>query len=52
MKRTHKDAAGLDVPGAVEWRTVVMPGDQFVIQYAYAIDLPAKAELEGGNRRE
>jgi hypothetical protein len=52
MKRTHKDATGAEVQGAVEWRTTMMPGDLFVVNYTYAIDLPAKAELEGGNRRE
>jgi uncharacterized protein (TIGR02231 family) len=52
MKRTNKDATGAEVSGAVEWRTTMMPGDLFTVSYTYAIDLPAKAELEGGNRRE
>ncbi|MBI1944714.1 MAG: DUF4139 domain-containing protein [Deltaproteobacteria bacterium] len=51
-KRSNKDAAGNDVPGAIEWHLTVMPGETARIDYKYAIDLPAKAELEGGNRRE
>jgi hypothetical protein len=51
-KRTDKDPAGNEVKGGLEWRVVVMPGDLSVIAHAYAIDLPAKTELEGGNRRE
>ncbi|MCC7071218.1 MAG: DUF4139 domain-containing protein [Deltaproteobacteria bacterium] len=51
-KRTNKDAAGADVVGALEWHLTVMPGETARIDYKYVIDLPAKAELEGGNRRE
>ena len=52
IKRTQKDAQGNEVTGAFEWRAVLMPGDTQTFELAYAIDLPAKAELEGGNRRE
>lgn len=51
-KRTAKDAFGNEVPGALEWTLTLMPGDTTSVDYKYAIDLPAKAELEGGNRRE
>jgi hypothetical protein len=52
LKRTNKDALGNEVPGAFEWKVTVMPGDTMNLELKYAIDLPAKAELEGGNRRE
>jgi hypothetical protein len=52
IARTDKDAAGHDVKGAFEWRVSIMPGDTQKLVLKYAIDLPAKAELEGGNRRE
>jgi hypothetical protein len=50
--RTNKDAAGNEVMGAFEWRVTVMPGATQALELKYAIDLPAKAELEGGNRRD
>ena len=52
LVRTNRDAAGLEVLGAFEWRVTVMPGATQKLLLKYAIDLPAKAELEGGNRRE
>lgn len=51
-RRTHKDAFGNEVLGALEWTLTLMPGDTALIDWKYAIDLPAKSELEGGNRRE
>ena len=51
-KRSNKDAAGNDLAGALEWHLTVMPGETARVDYKYVIDLPAKAELEGGNRRE
>ena len=52
ITRTDRDAAGHEVKGAFEWRVTIMPGDTQKLALKYAIDLPAKAELEGGNRRE
>jgi uncharacterized protein (TIGR02231 family) len=52
IKRTNKDAAGNEVTGAFEWRLTVMPGDTQLVDFSYAIELPAKTELEGGNRRD
>lgn len=52
LQRTAKDALGNEVVGAFEWRARLVPGDSQAFELKYAIDLPAKAELEGGNRRE
>ena len=52
IKRTGKDAFGNEGHGGFEWRITVMPGATHNVDFAYTIDLPAKAELEGGNRRE
>lgn len=52
LQRTGKDAVGNEVAGAFEWRARLLPGDTQAFELKYAIDLPAKAELEGGNRRE
>lgn len=51
-RRTDKDAFGNEVPGALEWTLTLMPGDTAHLDWKYAIDLPAKSALEGGNRRE
>jgi hypothetical protein len=51
-KRTNKDAFGNEVLGGLEWRVTVMPGEVQSVAHTYAVDLPAKTELDGGNRRE
>jgi uncharacterized protein (TIGR02231 family) len=52
IKKTNKDAFGNELVGGFEWRVTVMPGATQNIDFAYAIDLPAKTELDGGNRRD
>ncbi len=52
INRTDKDAHGQELKGGFEWRAVLMPGVKHSVDFTYSIDLPAKAELSGGNRRE
>ncbi len=50
--RTNTDPVGAVMPGGLLWRTTLMPNTTFVVEHNYAITLPAKSELVGGNRRE
>lgn len=51
-KRSERGPDGLPLKGALSWRLVVQPGSTETIEARYTIDLPAKLELVGGNRRE
>src|SRR5690606_31764968 len=51
-RKRDEDAHGHTLKGGLAWRVVIEPGQLGVVEYSYAIDLPAKAELVGGNRRE
>jgi hypothetical protein len=51
-KRSETGPQGSPLQGALQWRLVVQPGSTETIEARYTIDLPAKLELVGGNRRE
>jgi hypothetical protein len=38
--------------GAYRWQTELVPGDPKTLSASYAIEIPSKLELVGGNRRE
>ena len=50
--RTDRDPTGGDLGGGLHWLVDVPPGETTAVEYTYRVTLPAKFELEGGNRRE
>jgi len=50
----HSDLDPFDqhLPGGLRWEVEVAPGATAEVDYRYRISLPAKMELQGGNRRE
>ena len=43
---------GQTAPGALRWDLPLSPGGQAELSYRYTIDISARKELVGGNRRE
>lgn len=55
VPKATKDDRGPDgkkLPGGLHWELDVKPGEKVEVSYLYEISLPAKMELQGGNRRE
>ncbi len=50
--RTDRDPDGQHLAGGLFWRVELAPGETTVLEYTYRVTLPAKFELDGGNRRE
>jgi len=51
-RRGEHGPDGHPLKGALSWRVVLAPGATETLEHRYTIDLPAKQELVGGNRRE
>jgi hypothetical protein len=51
-RRTEEGPQGETLRGALRWSVQLPPGEERAISYRYAVELPAKAEVLGGNRRE
>jgi uncharacterized protein (TIGR02231 family) len=51
-QQDEKGPRGGRMEGAAHWKLEVPPGEESTVTYTYTIELPAKAELVGGNRRE
>ncbi|MBU0551488.1 DUF4139 domain-containing protein [Myxococcota bacterium] len=47
-----EDPNGARLEGALRWRLSLPPHGHASIEYGYAIEIPAKMELRGGNRRD
>lgn len=50
--RTDRGPRGEPLAGGLSWTVEVPPGEHVVVEHAYRITLPARFELDGGNRRE
>ena len=48
----NRDAAGAEAEGALRWDLALLPGKMIEVRYRYTIDISARKELVGGNRRE
>ena len=50
--RRGRGPFGKPLEGGLAWRLEVLPGKSAVLAFSYVVELPAKSEVIGGNRRE
>ncbi len=51
-ERTDRDPQGRTLEGGLRWTLTVSPGSTDVLAWHYRLELPAKSEVIGGNRRD
>lgn len=51
-ERTDRDPQGRTLDGGLRWTLTVSPGSTDVLAWHYRLELPAKSEVIGGNRRD
>jgi hypothetical protein len=50
--RTERGPHGESLAGGLQWAVEVAPGEHVAVEFTYRVTLPARFELDGGNRRE
>lgn len=50
--RYEQEDVGHPVRGGLKWSLELPPGGQRQIKFSYSLKLPARSEIQGGNRRE
>lgn len=50
--KVEKSHDGQPLKGGVKWTLTLQPNKQETVEYHYQVVLPARSEVNGGNRRE
>jgi hypothetical protein len=50
--RTDRGPHGEALEGGLQWGVELPPGEHTAVEFTYRVTLPARFELDGGNRRE